>query len=364
MRKLKVNFSSNRECIIYVGKDLSIYLANFLEENSFLNYQPVIITDTILQKKYLSKIKLHLRRIYQKIDSIIIPAGEKSKSWDIFLKVVAKLLQYERMKTPFIISLGGGVVGDLAGFVASVYKRGIRYIQVPTTLLAQVDSSIGGKVAIDLDCGKNLIGSFYQPNIVVVDVNFLKTLPISEIKAGLAEVIKYGIISDEKILKSLEDVHPFKWEIEQWEEVILRCIKIKTKIVAADEHDTKDIRIKLNFGHTLGHAIESAGEYKYFTHGEAVSLGILGACYISYEMGMLDLKLYNRISALIKNLGLRDNIDGKLNWEQIISHLPYDKKARRGRNRFVLLNNIGDVEIRDDVPIQLIKDALLELGAR
>ena len=263
------------------------------------------------------------------------------------------------IKKIFIIALGGGVVGDLAGFVAAIYKRGVPYIQVPTTLLAQIDSSIGGKTAIDLETGKNLVGAFYQPSLVFADTKVLKTLSQRQIRNGLAEAIKYGIIGDTKLFAYIEANHQkfLKGDIKVLNFIVRRCAQIKAKIVAADEKETKGLRTVLNFGHTVGHAVEAAGRYDQYHHGESVGLGMRVAARISVSMGLLAASQELRINQLITSVGLPEKIVG-VRLAKILDLMRHDKKFTAGHNRFVLARKIGQVNVVKDIPAKIITQAI------
>ncbi|MEA3305458.1 MAG: 3-dehydroquinate synthase, partial [Candidatus Omnitrophota bacterium] len=293
----------------------------------------------------------------------IVPDSESSKSGKIYSGLINKIAGLDKGKRPFIIAFGGGVIGDLAGFVAAVYRRGIPLVQIPTTLVAQVDSSIGGKVAIDLPMAKNLVGAFYQPRIVICDMSVLKSLPEREIKCGLSEIIKYSIISSRKFFDFLhKNIKPLKeLKRKNLSHVIRKCCSIKSKIVSADEKDTKGIRIILNYGHTIGHAIEAAVKYSgAYNHGEAIAAGMLAAAIISNKMGMLSSKELIEIGGLINKAGLPVTIKG-LKASKILSRYCHDKKFIDGTNRFVLPIKIGKVKLTENVPAKLIKDAVDEI---
>lgn len=319
-----------------------------------------IITNAGIKRRYGTSLKKSLRKARLEVKFKLIPDTEESKSLKTAYSVIEDLTSIDRNKRIFIIALGGGVVGDLAGFVASVYKRGIAYVQVPTTLLAQVDSAIGGKTAVDLREGKNLVGAFYQPRLVASDVGILASLPLKQIRAGLAEVIKYGIISDaalftylEKNYKKILNADPAALEF-----IVSRCSNIKANIVERDERETRGIRTVLNFGHTLGHAIEAAGGYKGYNHGEAVALGLLLASDISVRMGLSDQGAAKRIEDLVRKVGLPVTIC-KMSFKRIVKAHYRDKKFIGVRNRFVLLKEIGRTKIVTDVPLAVIKEALM-----
>jgi 3-dehydroquinate synthase len=267
-----------------------------------------------------------------------------------------------KKKRPFIAVVGGGVAGDLGGFVASVYKRGVPYVQIPTTLLAQVDSSIGGKTAIDLPAAKNLIGAFYQPRLVLSDVSVLKSLPRREVTSGLAEIIKYGVIKDRQLFCRVEDGLGDLLSLNEktLEGIISRCGSIKAGIVERDEFDRKGCRAILNYGHTIGHAIEAASGYGgRYSHGEAVALGMLVANAIAVKIGLLKEADADRIGSLIARAGLPTAIRGlspKVIYE---SHL-HDKKFEGRKNRFILPVSIGRVRVVEGVRRDVIEASIRE----
>jgi 3-dehydroquinate synthase len=301
-----------------------------------------------------------LRNSGLEVHFIKVPDTEKSKSFSQCSQLIRKFAFLDRGKGIFIIAFGGGVIGDLAGFAASVYRRGVPYVQVPTTFLAQVDSSIGGKVAIDLPYGKNLVGSFYQPRLVLSDINFLHSLKKIQIRQALAEVIKYAIIADSQLFKfldiNLEQI--FAQNPKKIEYIIKICSQIKAQIVEQDETDKKDKRIILNFGHTTAHALEAACGYKSdYPHGESVALGMLVACEIAKQLKIITAKTVDKIAALITKTRLPTKISG-LKMSNIIQAQAYDKKFIGGKNRFVLPVRIGKVVIKENVPQHIIAKAI------
>ncbi|HTY45601.1 MAG TPA: 3-dehydroquinate synthase [Patescibacteria group bacterium] len=288
-----------------------------------------------------------------------IPDTEKSKSLKLATALLEDIARYDKKRQLCIVAFGGGVVGDVAGFVASIYKRGVPYVQAPTTLLAQVDSAIGGKTAVDLACGKNLVGAFYQPRLVICDVALLESLPAVQLASGMAEVIKYAAIKDkglfgylEKNLSRILDRDPGALA-----HVVTRCALIKARIVSVDEREEKGLRTILNFGHTIGHAIETAGGYAGHNHGQAVALGMLVACAISRQLRLLDGSAARRVESLIRKAGLPVGI-GKIPLAGIINAHYHDKKFTGARNRFVLLKAIGAAVVRRDIPLGLIRQAV------
>lgn len=290
------------------------------------------------------------------------PSSEAAKSQTIFLKLIKAIAARDgKHQGIFLIALGGGVIGDLTGFAASVYRRGIPYIQIPTTLTAQVDSAIGGKTAIDLAEGKNLLGSVYQPALVLSDTELLNSLPDRHWTDGFAEVIKAGLIKDERLFSLLEKMgkEAIRANPKLLEKVIFSCAKMKAKIVEKDEFDKKDVRMILNFGHTIGHAIEAASKFsRHMTHGEAVSIGMLVASDISESLGVLkDRSLTARIEKILMKFELPVFFKG-LPMESLMKAIGYDKKTQSGINRFLLPRTIGNIAIVKDVPPAVIEEAL------
>jgi 3-dehydroquinate synthase len=270
---------------------------------------------------------------------ILIPDGEEAKQWSVIEELIGKLIDAGLDRQSTIIALGGGTVGDVAGFAASIYLRGIKVVQVPTTLLAMVDSSIGGKTAVNHPKGKNLVGSFHQPDRVLIDPSLLETLPDSEIKSGLAEVIKYGVIHDEELFKLLERKSLRDLSPDDMVEIIARCAATKARYVEQDEEDRKGIRAALNYGHTLGHAVETLTNHSV-SHGEGVAIGMAAAVWISRENGLIMYSDYYQIINLIENYGLPTKVPS-LDHDSVIEVMHRDKKAEQGQIRFVLPIGIG-----------------------
>ena len=286
-----------------------------------------------------------------------VPAGERSKSVKMVEACYNQLARHRLERRSFIIALGGGVIGDLAGFVAATYLRGIPLVQVPTTLLAQVDSSVGGKVGVNLRAGKNLIGAFYQPRLVVCDLDTLATLPRREFRAGLAEVIKYGIVYDPLLFGQLERGLPKLLKLERGTlaATVARCCEIKSEVVSQDETES-GLRAILNFGHTIGHAIENSVGYGRYLHGEAISIGQVVAARLSASLLGLSADKVDRIQALFERAGLPTQI--KLNtWQRqrLFAAMRLDKKVIAGDIKFVLAEAIGKVRCGQSVPATLIE---------
>ncbi|MEA1962328.1 MAG: 3-dehydroquinate synthase [Bacillota bacterium] len=288
----------------------------------------------------------------------LMPDGEIYKNMDEVLKLIDQGLHWELERGHAVVALGGGVVGDLVGFVAAIYQRGIDFFQIPTTLLSMVDSSIGGKVAVNHPGGKNLIGAFHQPKGVLIDPHALNTLPEEEYLCGLGEVVKYGIIYDEEFFVYMEKNAALisKRDSEVLEKLIERSCINKSRIVASDEKE-QGLRIILNLGHTFGHAIEKMGDFQRFKHGQSVAMGIIMASFLAWEMGLLSTDEKKRIEQLLTNLHLPCNVSD-LNSEQIFLAMQHDKKAKNGKLRFVLPNGIGSYKVTDDVTEPMIRRAI------
>jgi len=325
-----------------------------------LGSDAIVITNKRLAGLYKGQLESSLKRSGFTVRFELVPDSEKAKSIAVATRLLAGISAYDVHKSIFIIAFGGGVVGDLAGFVAASYKRGVPYVQVPTTLLAQVDSAIGGKVAVDLPVAKNLVGAFYQPRLVLSDVSLIKSLPLRQIRNGLAEVIKYGVIKDRSIFAFLEANcrKVLNGDGRALEYLIARCSRIKAGVVAKDERDAKGVRAILNYGHTMGHAIEAASGYSNrYNHGEAVAIGMIIASRVSASLGRVGPGEVLRIEALVRMAGLPVIAKGLKFGDIYKAHL-HDKKFVRGKNRFVLPVKIGAVKVVEGVPDALVKSAL------
>ncbi|MFC3122964.1 3-dehydroquinate synthase [Agaribacter flavus] len=319
----------------------------------------VILSNTTVAPIYLDNIKQQLTNIGKRVDQILIEDGEKYKTLDSFNFVLTKLLEMPAARDTVIVALGGGVIGDLCGFVAACYVRGIDFIQIPTTLLSQVDSSVGGKTAVNHPLGKNMIGAFYQPQAVYIDTQTLTTLPAREFAAGMAEVIKYGIIYDPAFFAWLQDN---KEGIKQKQEHILAsmiatCCQIKADIVNQDEKE-HGIRALLNLGHTFGHAIEAEQGYGNWLHGEAVGAGMVLAAKLSKMRGDISLTQLNDIVALISFFELPIDGPQEMNAKTYIQHMKRDKKVLSGNMRFILPIGIGKAVVVDDVTTEELTELL------
>ncbi|WP_425060719.1 3-dehydroquinate synthase [Sporomusa carbonis] len=323
-----------------------------------LSGKALVVTDENVCPLYADKLTGSLAAAGFHPAVIAVPPGESSKSLATadMLYTQAITLGLDR-KSP-IIALGGGVVGDLAGFVAATYLRGVPFIQVPTTLLAQVDSSVGGKTAVNHSLGKNLIGAFYQPGLVVIDPLALSTLPERELKAGLAEVVKYGVIADNTFFRYLNDRAGaiLARDPATLAEIIGRCCKIKADVVAQDERETS-LRMILNFGHTIGHAVEAVGGYSEYNHGEAVAVGMHAAALISQSLGLCSSEDVIELKQLLNRMGLPLAAPGYRPGE-LFSYLVRDKKVISGKINWVLMTGIGQVKISREVTEVTVRAAL------
>jgi 3-dehydroquinate synthase len=316
---------------IYIGSGLVDKLKNLIPKAGKI----ALVTTPVINEYYGSKITENIGDH----ELILIPDGEEAKDWNILEELLGTLIKFGLDRKSTIIAIGGGSVGDLAGFTASIYMRGINVIHIPTTLLAMVDSSIGGKTAINHPKGKNLVGRFHQPVKVIIDPLFLNTLPEREIRSGMAEVIKYGIISDSELFQLVEEKNLNDFTINDKLEIIQRCVATKAQYVEQDEEDSKGIRAALNLGHTLGHAVEMLTNHS-INHGEGVSIGMVAAAWISKENGHISESDYYKINRIIEAFRLPTRIP-KLDKTKIIEVMHRDKKAEAGQIRFVLPTGIG-----------------------
>jgi len=315
------------------GKNLpkSVLNSNLGKKNKIL-----IITDSGVPKKYIKKLKELINS--KSVHTLVLDNGERSKSFSSFKKIIDKLFELRFDRSDILIAFGGGVVGDITGFSASTFLRGIKYIQIPTTLLAQVDSSVGGKTAINVPQGKNLVGAFYNPSLVLISTEFLNTLPESEYKSGLGEVIKYAFIGNKK-LKNIIEKNPekiIKRESSILQTIIEESIKTKSKIVTKDEKES-GIRAILNFGHTFGHAIEAKNNYKNITHGAAITLGMIIASKVSFFEGHISKYQLDNIINMVSSLDLDINHE-KYKYSDLKKFMSTDKKVSDGKLNLILIN--------------------------
>ena len=323
-----------------------------------------IITDENVMNPYGRNVQRALQKSGIAAHCFVIPAGETSKSFELAQAIYNWLVELRAERGQAIVSVGGGVVGDLGGFVAATFLRGVPFVQVPTSMAAMVDASIGGKVAVNLPQAKNLVGAFYQPRGVFADVETLSTLGKRELAEGWAEAIKHGFILDRSLVdvfeehaEALMDVEP---EIST--EVIRRSMAIKADVVSQDERETLGIRVLLNYGHTIGHALEASTEYGRFLHGEGVSVGMMGAARMAREIGLLAPEVVDRLQSLLERFNLPIAAHG-VDVDRVLGAMSLDKKNQGGSNRWVMLEDVGSAVVRSDIPRELVERTVRELAA-
>lgn len=360
----KVNITrvnlAERSYDIQIGSGNLAGLPAFLRERTPSSHA-VIVTDNNVDELYADKLGDQLAEDQWEVHLLVVEAGEASKASGVAEDLWETMLEEGADRQSIILAIGGGVVGDLAGFVAATFARGLQFFQLPTTLLAQVDSSVGGKVGINLPGAKNMVGAFWQPEGVLIDVDVLATLPDREYRAGLAEVVKYGVILDDGFFSYLElnteginakDPTVLRYIVE-------RCCRLKADVVEEDERETTGLRAVLNYGHTYAHAFEAAGNYGQMLHGEAVSIGMVCAARLAESMGRVDKAFVARQLALLEALHLpteTPDYDG----EEIVTLMRHDKKVDDGQLRFVLPTKMGQVELVKDVRVEDVLESLLK----
>lgn len=356
MHKVRVNLP-NYGYDIYIENN-ALRRLKAVKKEFGLSKRSLVIADKNVAALYGDSVMEILNEAGLNPKLVIIKAGESSKCMQTAESLYTTAIETGLDRKSAVFALGGGVVGDLAGFVAATYMRGVPFFQIPTSLLAQVDSSVGGKVAINHALGKNLIGAFYQPKEVIIDLELLGTLPKREISTGLGEIIKYGIIADEKFFAYLEENAEGALNLSEEAAVhmISRSCEIKADVVTRDEKESS-LRMILNFGHTIAHAIESETHYAAYNHGEAVAIGMHGAALISQKMGLITESEVKRIKSLIEKLGLPLYAE-KCTAENMYNILFHDKKVVDGKIKWVLIDKIGHTVIRDDVPMEIVKNVL------
>lgn len=342
MRTVNVSLG-NRSYRILVGAGVLSRLEAECRRLHLAGRRCAIITDENVRPLYATLVEAHLKKAGCEPLVISIPAGESSKSLKYVNSCYQQLAAFRFERQSFIVALGGGVVGDLAGFVAATYLRGIPLVQIPTSLLAQVDSSVGGKVGVNLPAGKNLVGAFYQPRLVICDLETLKTLPPRELRAGLAEVIKYGAIYDAALFRRLERNlgQLLQLDLKFWEPLVARCCAIKAEVVTQDETES-GLRAILNFGHTIGHAIEAVAGYGRYLHGEAIAIGMVVEAILSMQYTGLPKTDAQRLSNILAATGLPTSYPlNEQRWKKLLHAMQLDKKVSQGQICFVLLSALG-----------------------
>ena len=351
----------DRSYQIHIAPDLLTKSGSLLKAACPKASNVLLLTNKKVSGLYGQKLTDSLQESGFRVSSFLIGDGERFKSLATAEKVLSHLIESRFERSDVIVALGGGVVGDLAGFVAALYLRGIDYVQVPTTLLAQIDSSVGGKTAVNHKLGKNLIGAFHQPRLVVTDPTTLRTLPSREMTAGMCEAIKTGVIRDKALFELIETniEKLMSLEMSILTSVIAGCCEIKAEVVAKDEREG-GLRQILNFGHTVGHALEAVTEYRHFKHGEAVGYGMIAASRIALKIGVFNPKDAYRIESLIRKTGSLPSLT-QIDPVDTFQAMSHDKKISGGKLSFILPDNIGDVVIRRDIPSEAIKATITEL---
>ena len=349
---------------VLIGAGLLDSIGPTLRAEGLKQTNAFVITNSQIAAHYFDPVRASLAAAgFRKVVRHDIPAGEEGKNWDEFSKTCAALLENfpDAGSIPLVLLLGGGVVGDLGGFAAAVFRRGVPFVQMPTSLLAAVDSSVGGKVAVNFGGVKNIMGAFSQPRLVICDLATLRTLGPREIRSGLAEVIKYGAVCSAALFEELE-----RGELEKLlaldaatlSGVVAQCVRLKADVVGQDELDKLGIRNVLNFGHTVGHALELSADYT-LTHGEAISIGMVAATRMAVRLGTVGGEFQQRLGALIERAGLPlSHRDAPGLFDRIIRALQLDKKFRAGRNLFVLPTGIGSWAPRENVDWALVHDCV------
>jgi 3-dehydroquinate synthase len=362
MKTVHVHLGS-RSYDILIAPQMLERLAEVLGSYGFRS-RLFLIANTNVHKFYGEVLLRRLRDAGFHATEILIPDGEKYKTLQTLENIYTYLIAQGADRQATVLALGGGVTGDLAGFAAATFNRGIPYIQIPTTLLAQVDSSVGGKTGVNHSLGKNLIGAFYQPSLVCIDTQTLATLPPREFQSGLYEVVKYGLIYDAAFFEYLEaHIDQFRARVpEVIEHVIGRCCEIKADITSLDESEA-NLRKILNFGHTFGHALEAAASYSGITHGEAVGHGMIAATLLSEHKGYLEPGAGERVTRLLRRLGPLPDICS-LSEEKILEAMARDKKRKHDRIHFVLLKQIGQAIVESDFDQELLRDVWRDIASR
>ena len=332
---------------IHIGAGLLNRAGALLQE--VIGRRAIIVTNTTVAAHHLAPLQAGLAKRTIATDVILVPDGEKYKAWPALQDILTKLLELRAERSTVLIALGGGVVGDLAGFAAAIYQRGMPFVQIPTTVLAQVDSSVGGKTGINHELGKNMIGAFWQPRAVLIDTDCLRTLPERELKAGVAEIIKYGAIRDPQFFEWIERNADkvLKLDADALRHALFESCRIKADFVTADEREAGE-RALLNFGHTFGHAIETAMGYGAWLHGEAVAAGMVVAARVSERVGGLPSNDSKRIREVIGAAGLPTQ-PPPLSMDRWLELMERDKKVSDGRIRYILLDRLGHAVVRSDV---------------
>jgi 3-dehydroquinate synthase len=355
--KYTIKLKTSRRCPIIVGEGILNRLEEYFDFSGYSSI--VLITDTNVKRLYGQEVMKVLGATRKKLFLFTLPMGERAKSLRIIEGGYKFLLENNIDRKGLICVLGGGVVGDAGGYIAATYLRGIDYIQLPTTLLAQVDSSIGGKVGVNFSGKKNMVGSFYQPRAIFGDVALLKSLPLAEMRNGLAEVIKYALAMDGRLFRTLEQKEN-KLTTAELKDIVVRCCRLKAGIVEVDERERNGQRAILNFGHTVGHALEAATKLRKLSHGEAVAIGMAAATRISEQLGMLEPSNIPRIENLLLKFGLPTYCQ-KVKPDDLITAIRFDKKTTLAETGWILLRGIGQGVINQPVKEGVVRKVLRKI---
>ena len=358
-RFLRVELS-DRSYDIAIGSGIRSSLYEFLSERTQATHA-LVVTDTNVDELYADALADQLTDEGMEVHLLVVDAGESSKCPEVAIDLWETMLAEGTDRQSVVIAVGGGVVGDLAGFAAATFARGLPFLQVPTTLLAQVDSSVGGKVGINLPEAKNIVGAFWQPIGVLIDIDVLTTLPDREFAAGMAEVVKYGVILDEAFFEFLEEnVEAINARDKGLlAKIVEKSCQLKADVVAADERESSGIRALLNYGHTFGHAFEAATQYGELLHGEAIAMGMVCASRLAERMGRVDASCTERQIALFKGFGLPTD-PPEIDPEKSLQLMWHDKKVSDGQIRFVLPTRLGECQLVDEVPPSLVGQVLVK----
>ncbi len=353
--------SRSYEILIHTdaGERLASTLASWLAERGGPTSHLVVVTDEHLQSAFDTELADPLAEGDWEVDVLVIEPGEPAKTLETCQALWETMLEVGTDRRSAVVAFGGGVVGDVAGFAAASYARGLRFVQIPTTLLAMVDSSVGGKTGVNLPGGKNMVGAFWQPAGVWIDTGLLESLPDRDYRAGLAEVIKYGVILDEPFFARLEQLAPrlLDRDDDALREVIARSCELKALVVSQDETETSGLRAVLNYGHTFAHAFETLTGYDELRHGEAVAMGMDCAARLAVALRRIDPELVERQRRLIAACGLPFE-SPRLDPAEVLDVMAHDKKVEHGRLRFVLPSRLGHVELVGDVPAETVREVL------
>lgn len=349
---------AERSYQIAVGTQLLERAAEFVRRHRAVAHA-VVVTDENVENPHAACVAESLAAADVTVDMVVVPAGELTKSVDSAAALWEKFLELQADRKSVVVAVGGGVVGDLAGFVAATFARGLRFFQAPTSLLAQVDSSVGGKVGVNLPAAKNMVGAFHQPIGVLIDVDSLETLPEREYRSGLGEVVKYGVILDAEFFAFLEEhaAAIAQRHAPVLRHVVARCCRLKADVVEQDEREESGLRAILNYGHTFAHAFEALTGYGALLHGEAVAMGMICASRLAERLGMVPAEVTARQQQLLEQLGLPTAMP-ELDPDEVLRIMAHDKKTETGRLRLILPRRIGQVEMVADVPPDSIRQVI------